>query len=217
MVMMVSAKRKVCPIPRNKIEPSNMGEGAIKSHAKGKKHCNRLALYIQSGRIKFTPVSKESAELPGISSTSTFSSTLVKFVVPEAVTDAEIRWCPKYVVSIYSFRSCDGLADLLKSMFPDSTIAEKFCLQKGKCIYFINYGIAPHFCSILMNNTKDSAFYAISFDESLNTVIQMGQMDIVVNFWDNVVNKVCTRNLDSTFIGHVRHQDLFEHFISAFH
>ena len=67
-----------------------------------------------------------------------------------------------------------------------------------------------------MNNTKDSAFYAISFDERLNTVIQMGQMDIV-NFWDNVVNKVCTRNLDSTFIGHVRHQDLFEHFISAFH
>ena len=68
-----------------------------------------------------------------------------------------------------------------------------------------------------MNNVKDSAFYAISFDESLNTVIQMGQMDIVVNFWDNVVNKVCTRNLDSPFIGHVRHQDLFEHFISAFH
>ena len=66
-----------------------------------------------------------------------------------------------------------------------------------------------------MNNVKDSAFYAISFDESLNTVIQMEQMDIAVNFWDNVVNNVCTRYLDSTFIGHVRHQDLFEHFISA--
>ena len=54
-------------------------------------------------------------------------------------------------------------------MFPDSTIAEKFCLQKGACAYFINYGIALHFCSILMNNVKDSLFYAISFDESLNT------------------------------------------------
>ena len=62
MVMIVSAKRKVCPIPRNKIELLNMDEGAIKSHAKGKKHCSRLALYIQSGRIKFTSVSKESAE-----------------------------------------------------------------------------------------------------------------------------------------------------------
>ena len=40
----------------------------------------------------------------------------------------------------------------------NSTFDEKFCLQKDKCAYFINYGIAPHFCSILMNNVKDSKF-----------------------------------------------------------
>ena len=74
-------------------------------------------------------------------------------------------------------------------MFPDSTIAEKFCLQKDKSAYFINYDIAPHFRSILMDNVKDSEFYAISFDESLKTVIQTGQMDLVANFWDNVANK----------------------------
>ena len=43
----------------------------------------------------------------------------------------------------------------------------------------------------------------------------MGQVDIVVNFLGNIVNKVCTRYHDSTFIGHVRHQDLFEQSISA--
>ena len=43
----------------------------------------------------------------------------------------------------------------------------------------------------------------------------MGQMDIVVNFLGNIVNKVCTRYHDSTFIAHVRHQDLFEQSISA--
>ena len=75
------------------------------------------------------------------------------------------------MVTSYSFCSCDGLADLFRSMFPDNAIAEKFCLQKDKCAYFINYGIAPHFCSILMNNIKDSEFYAISFDQSLNTII----------------------------------------------
>ena len=148
-------------------------------------------------------VSKGSAESPGASSTSTCSSTLDKFVVREAATDAEIRWCPKYMVSSYSFGSCDALADLFRSIFPDSAIAEKFCLQKGKCAYFINYGIAPHFRSILMNNVKDSAFYGNSLGESLNTAIQMGQMDTVVNVWDNVVNNECTCYLDSTFIGHV--------------
>ena len=126
-----------------------------------------------------------------------------------------IRPCLKSAVSSCSFRSCDGFADLFRSMFPDSTIAEKFSLLKDKCAYFINHGIAPHFRSILMNNVKDPELYAISFDESLNTVIQMGQMDLVVNFWKNVLNKVYTRYLDSTFICHARHQYLFEHFISA--
>ena len=81
-----NAKCKVCPITRNKIELSNMGERAIKSHAKVKKHCDI------SSCIKFTPVSKGSAESPGASSTSTCSSTWDKFVVLEAATDAEIRW-----------------------------------------------------------------------------------------------------------------------------
>ena len=157
-----------------------MGERAIKSHNKDEKHCDRLALYIQSSCIKFMPISKGSPESPGASSTSTCSSALDKFVVPEAVTDAEIKWCLENVVSSYSFYSCDGLADLFSSMFPDSTIAEKFCLQKDKCAYFINYGTAPHFCSVLMNHVKDSEFYAISFDESLSTVIQMGNMDLVM-------------------------------------
>ena len=140
-----SAKREVCPIPRNKIELSNMGERAIKCHAKVKKHCDRVALCIQSDRIKFVLVSKGSADSTDASCSSTFSSTLDKFVVTEEATDSEIRWCPKYVVSYCSFRSCDGLADRFRSMFPDSTIAEKFCLQKGEWAYFINNGIAPHF------------------------------------------------------------------------
>ena len=114
-------------------------------------------------------------------------------MVLEAATDADIRWCLKHVVFFYSFHSRDGLADLLRSMFPDSTIAEKFCLQKDKCAYFINYVIAPHFHPTLMNNVKDSEFYAVSFDE---TLIQMGQMDLVVNNWENVVDKVCTHYLD---------------------
>ena len=40
-------------------------------------------------------------------------------------------------------------------------------------------------------------------------------MDLVVNLWDNVTNKVCTHYLHLTAICHARHQHLFEHFISA--
>ena len=165
-----------------------MGERAIKSHAKGK-NIVIDQLYTFKIAIKFTSVSKGSVQSPSASTASTCSSTLDKFVVTEATTDAEISWCLKIVVSSYSFGSCDGLADLFRSMFPDSTIAEKFCLQKDKSAYFFNYNIAQHFLSILMDNVKDSEFYAISFNKTLKTVIQMGQMDPVANFWDNVANK----------------------------
>ena len=39
------AKCKVGPIPRKNFELSNVGEGAIKSHVVGEKHCERLAFY----------------------------------------------------------------------------------------------------------------------------------------------------------------------------
>lgn len=41
-----SAKRKVCPIPRNNIELSNIGKRAIQSLAVGEKHFERLVLYL---------------------------------------------------------------------------------------------------------------------------------------------------------------------------
>ena len=132
-------------------------------------------------------VSKGFAESPGASSTSTSSSTLDKFVVTEAATDAEIRWYPKYVVSSYLFGSCDVLADLFRSMFPDSTIAEKFCLQKNKSAYFINYDI----CSTILFYTYGQwkGLWVLCNFIWRKTIIQMGQMDLVANFWDDVANK----------------------------
>ena len=44
--------------------------------------------------------------------------------------------------------------------------------------------------------------------------MQMGQMDLLVNFWDNIVNKVCNRFLGSTFVGHAWHKDLLDDFTS---
>ena len=74
------------------------------------------------------------------------------------------------------------MSGLLKAMLPDSAVAEKFSLQKDKCAYYLNYGIAPHLRSILVDEVQKSEYYAASFDESLNSVIQIGQMDLVVKY-----------------------------------
>ena len=59
-----TSKCRVCPIPRNKIELSHMGKQALKYHASGKAHCERLALYSQTSRISFTPISKSQPHPP---------------------------------------------------------------------------------------------------------------------------------------------------------
>ena len=95
--------------------------------------------------------------------------------MPEATTDSEIRYCLIKGVSSPSYFSSNGLSDLVRSIFPDRAIAEKFSLKNEEMsIFLINYGILPCSCSILVSNAKDSEFYAVSFDESLSTVIQMG-------------------------------------------
>ena len=130
-----TAKCRVYPIPRNETELSNIGKQALKSHASGKKHCERLALCSQTSRISFTSISESQPPPPHPIQTPDNSSKISNsHVMSDSVTDAETRWTLKNVLSSFSFRFCDGLSGLFKAMFPDSAVAEKFSLQKDKRI-----------------------------------------------------------------------------------
>ena len=66
-------------------------------------------------------------------------------------------------------------------MFSDSSIAANVSMNKTKCAYLINYGIAPHFKKLLGEDILQcTPMYSVSFDESLNTVLQQQQMDIQI-------------------------------------
>ena len=78
-------------------------------------------------------------------------------------------------------------------MFSESKVASSFRLSKTKCGYFITYGFAPHFKELLLKDVNLSPFFVLSFDESLNEVIQKEQMDLEICHWDNTQKKFCTR------------------------
>ena len=69
-------------------------------------------------------------------------------------------------------------------MFPDSAIADSFKLSRSKWGYLINHGFAPYFSEVLLSEIESSPFCVISFDENLNKKVQMGQMDILIRFWN---------------------------------
>ena len=107
----------------------------------------------------------------------------------------------KVVKFKFSQRSYDDLQSLFSDMFPDSEIARKITLQKGKCQYVISHELAPYCEQLLMQNFTASPCHSVSFDGSLNKKIQVGQMDLYVRFWD--VNKELaeTRCHTSQFLG----------------
>lgn len=180
------------------IDITVMGKSALTSHAKGNKHklnvknYNPLAsLYFKSSKSPAATINQGPQPVASKRADTMLSSL--------AVSHAEIRWVFNLLASHHSYRSCLNLNDLFKVMFPDSEIAKLFQLSKTKCAYYVLYGLAPYFMDTLLQEIKASPSYSILFDESLNHQIQDEQMDVQVRFWNNKVNEVQTRYLDSRF------------------
>uniref|UniRef100_A0A915JCE8 Uncharacterized protein n=1 Tax=Romanomermis culicivorax TaxID=13658 RepID=A0A915JCE8_ROMCU len=60
-------------------------------------------------------------------------STLNPFIVKEQVIMAEIKWALKSISNQFSFRSCAGISDLFKSMFPDMCFDEALNKVAQRC------------------------------------------------------------------------------------
>ena len=125
---------------------------------------------------------------------------------------AEIMWVLGVIMSNYSYRSCATKAKLFLKMFFDNEIAQNMKFRKTKCSYVLVHGIFPHFKDILMKSLQEAPFILISFDESLNSVLKKGQMDLLIKYWDNHKNRVVTRYFNSEFLGKAAAEDVYEKF-----
>ena len=116
-----------------------------------------------------------------------------------------ISWMPKftgaYVVNCHS--SCNSCADLgamFQVMFSDSKIASQFKLGKTKARYAMLYGIALELKKQLIYDINATPFYTVSFDESLNSQVQVSQMDVGVLYWNSRKSIAETHYFDSNFM-----------------
>lgn len=143
--------------------------------------------------------------------------SIESFCTKDDVSKAEAIWSLKVVNSKFSLNSCSDIGDTFKLMFPDSSVASKFKMGATKCKYIVNYGLAPYFSDELKDKLRQCDDYVVCFDESLNKIVQRGQMDIFVKFFDNNISKVCTEYFNSVFLGRATAQDLLDSFITGIH
>ena len=97
-------------------------------------------------------------------------------------------------------------------MFPDSTIAKSFQLGADKIRYIADYGIAPYFKGLLIGSFKKGDCFVVSFDESLNDVLQSCEMGLLLRYFNSKDFTVKVLYYDSRFFGHVTHQELVKQF-----
>ena len=152
---------KLC---KREIVLSNMGEGALRSHANGKKHQTKV-MDLEMARNFFKPkttsaeVKKQSKNLtnvlitsssknceatqPSVTAIASSSKTSIDVCFQGSfVQKAEIMQVLKQVYSGLSDNSCKNVFSLFQSMLPDSQIAQKMRLEPNQLKYMVNHGIA---------------------------------------------------------------------------
>ena len=197
-------------------DSSNMGESALTSHMKGKKHCEQATSVSRSQSINLSAPSEGSNNHLSAHSTSSISkSSLDSMIVSTPVTYAEIRRALKVVSSKYSRSLCDDIGQLFKVMFPDSKVAESFSCAKTKSRYIIIYGLAPYFFQCLQDEVKANPSHVISYDESFNRVLHFCQIDFLVRLLHESKKHVVTWYLTSEFLQGAKADQLVNKFNSA--
>ena len=95
--------------------------------------------------------------------------------VKSAIISAEVRWVLNLVTLKYSMNSSSNSGDLLSVMFPDTDIVKRFRCGRTKAGYMAHFGLAPYFHVVKVIRL----YFSLSFDESSNSSVQKGQMEII--------------------------------------
>ena len=104
---------------------------------------------------------------------------------------------------------------LFRAIFPDSDIDKSFQCGWTKAGYVATFGLAPYFWNQLLLTLSLVPYYTLSFDESLNSVFQKGQIDLLVRYWVDKADMVSTRYLKSEFMGRSTVDDVLQTFLSS--
>lgn len=150
--------------------------------------------------------------LPHTSSTPHQPHGIAGFVTNNSVTKAEVLWAMKCIMSHFSMNSSKDMKEIFQLMFTDSSIAKKITIGSTKLSYYITYGLAPYFHNSLLRSVLSCSKVVVCFDEAMNRVAQRGQMDIVLRFWSDVTNTVCSHYFGSAFMGHATAENLLTSF-----
>ena len=113
------------------------------------------------------------------------------------VEEAHIVWALNCIKNGYSDNSADDFWNVLRRIYPNDKVPEKFQMGRKKPMYVVNYGLFPYFKQSVKDLILKSPFIVALFDEILNKTSQKSEMDLHVRYWDVNEKKVVVRYWNS--------------------
>jgi hypothetical protein len=208
----------ICSICKtDELSCGNKGWQSIEQHMNNKKHRDNLKLIQQNST--FTIRNELSVTQQGSLSSNVSTVTLTRpnknMSFTDQVTRAEALWAINAARHGYSYRSCDDLGDLFRSMFPDSRIAENYKMERIKLSYVISHGLGPFFHRNLVQDIKKCERFVLCFDEQKNHQ-NSKQLDLLLKYWSVEKQGVVTRYYKSIFLGHAPAETVRDVIIDSF-
>ena len=214
--------KAACTVCKKSFSLSSMGSTTLESHEKSEKHLKNAAS-VNDRQIKITNVFVNTSKFESTSVSPAFkhdvknnvqSSSSSTFLIRENITKTESLWVLHVSYKHCSYNFCSEIGQLFQKMFPDTSIAQKFTFGKTKASYNIAHGLALYLHDLVHNSVLQSDNIVACFDESVNEVVQKGQMDLCLRYWDVNKSRAATRYFDSSFLGHATANDLQSSFTS---
>jgi len=207
--------RAKCRLCSKTFSVASMGESALKSHLKSKKHqsINKIRSSSGSLNVPFSQPRLSVVKEPAIvENKSSNPIVLQDHLCKNDILNAEIIWTLHCIKNHYSYSSNQGIDKIFRAMFKDSQFASLFSCGEKKTAYYSTFGIGPYLKDCLHEELVKEDAYVLLFDESLNQMTQTKQLDIHVRYWSK--DRVKTMFFTSVFLGHSTAEDLLEVFKS---
>ncbi|CAF4493757.1 unnamed protein product, partial [Rotaria sp. Silwood2] len=113
------------------------------------------------------------------------------------------------------YKDSDDVGELLRTMFPDSKIAQKFSIQHSKMSYVISHGLGPYFRDLLIKDIKNCERFVLCFDERTNNQNKK-QLDVYFRYWSSQKGLVVTRYYRTILLGHAQVNVVVDGILGAF-
>ncbi|XP_056262502.1 uncharacterized protein LOC130188267 isoform X3 [Pseudoliparis swirei] len=211
-----NAYQASCVMCRKTFQLGTMGIRAVESHVKSKKHSDHAKARQQPAIASFCSTASIDVNASTLDGTvgnpepTVMPSDLRAMCGSTPTLQAEVIWVLRTVTSHHSCRSNDGIGEVFKAMFPDSSLVQSFTCGKDKTTYVATFGLAPYIKKELITEVQQCSAFVIMFDETLNQTTKNKQLDLHVRYWIN--DHVQSRFFGAQFMGHATAQDLLQHF-----